>query len=151
MPRRNHESRRSGATPGSKSLEKVTGQSVFGADVSPGGQVLHGKMVLSPHAHARITAVRTERAEGLPGVKRRGHRGRRARGTLRANSSATRSTSPAAKVRYVGDRIAAVAAVDEETAEEAARLIEVDYEVLPAVTSGLEAMEPDAPLIHDRL
>ena len=129
-------------------LEKVTGQSVFGADVSPGGRVLFGKMVLSPHAHARITAIRTERAERLPGVK----------------AVVTAADLPAVrygkfvsdeeyfattKARYAGDRIAAVAAVDEETAEEAARLIEVDYEVLPSVTSGLEAMAPDAPLIHE--
>ena len=129
-------------------LEKVTGESVFGADVSPGGRVLFGKMVLSPHAHARITAIRTERAERLPGVK----------------AVVTAADLPAVrygkfvsdeeyfattKARYAGDRIAAVAAVDEETAEEAARLIEVDYEVLPPVTSGLEAMEPDAPLIHE--
>ena len=111
-------------------LEKVTGQSVFGADVVPGGKVLHGKMVLSPHAHARITAIRTERAQRLPGVK----------------AVVTAADVPAirygnfvrdeeyfarTKVRYVGDRIAAVAAVDEETAEEAAGLVEVDYEVLP--------------------
>ena len=129
-------------------LEKVTGQSVFGADAAPGGRVLYGKMVLSPHAHARITAIRTERAERLPGVK----------------AVVTAADVPpirygrfvgdeeyfaSARVRYAGDRIAAVAAVDEETAEEAARLIEVDYEVLPAVTSGPEAMAPDAPLIHE--
>ena len=129
-------------------LEKVTGQSVFGADVLPGGRVLAGKMVLSPHAHARITAIRTERAERLPGVK----------------AVVTAADLPdirygrfvrdeayfaTTKARYVGDRIAAVAAVDEETAEEAARLIEVDYEVLPSVTSGLEAMAPDAPLLHE--
>ena len=129
-------------------LEKVTGQSVFGADVVPGGKVLHGKMVLSPHAHARITAIRTERAQRLPGVK----------------AVVTAADVPAirygnfvrdeeyfarTKVRYVGDRIAAVAAVDEETAEEAARLVEVDYEVLPAVTSGPEAMAPDAPVLHE--
>ncbi len=129
-------------------FEKVTGQSVFGADVTPGGKVLYGKMVLSPHAHARITAVRTERAERLPGVRAV---------VTAADVPAVRYGKfvrdeeyfASTKVRYVGDRIAAVAAVDEETAEEAARLIEVDYEVLPAVTSGLEAMEPDAPLIHD--
>ena len=129
-------------------LEKVTGQSVFGADVEPGGRVLCGKMVLSPHAHARIVAVRTERAERLPGVRAV---------VTAADVPAVRygrfvrdeEYFASAKVRYVGDRVAAVAAVDEETAEEAARLVEVDYEVLPAVTSGLEAMAPDAPLLHE--
>lgn len=129
-------------------LEKVTGQSVFGADVLPGGRILFGKMMLSPHAHARIIAIDTEKAERLPGVK----------------AVVTAADVPSirygrfvrdeeyfasVKVRYVGDRIAAVAAVDEETAEEAVRMINVEYELLPAVTSGLEAMQPNAPLLHE--
>ena len=129
-------------------LEKVTGQSVFGADASVAGRILHGKLLLSPHAHARIKGIRTERAEKLTGVK----------------AIVTAADLPDVqygrfvrdeqyfahdKVRYVGDRVAAVAAVDAETAAQALRLIEVDYEELPSVTSAPEAMEPGAPLIHE--
>jgi 4-hydroxybenzoyl-CoA reductase subunit alpha len=120
-------------------LEKVTGQSVFGADVRLPGPLLVGKILGSLHAHARIKSIDTSKAERLPGVK----------------AVVTAKDLPAVKygrfvrdeeyfartkARLVGDNIAAVAAVDEETAEEALRLIKVDYEVLPSVTDGLEAI-----------
>ena len=129
-------------------LEKVTGESVFGADVRLSSPLLFGKILGSPHAHARIKSIDTTKAERLPGVK----------------AVVTAQDLPAVrygrfvrdeeyfartKVRLVGDRIAAVAALDEETAEEALRLIKVDYEVLPPVTDALEAMREGAPLIHD--
>jgi len=129
-------------------LEKVTGQSVFGADVRLSSPLLFGKILGSPHAHARIKSIDTTKAERLPGVK----------------AVVTAQDLPAVrygrfvrdeeyfartKVRLVGDRIAAVAALDEETAEEALRLIKVDYEVLRPVTDALEAMRDGAPLIHD--
>ena len=129
-------------------LEKVTGESVFGADVRLSSPLLFGKILGSPHAHARIKSIDTTKAERLPGVK----------------AVVTAQDLPAVrygrfvrdeeyfartKVRLVGDRIAAVAALDEETAEEALRLIKVDYEVLPPVTDALEAMRDGAPLIHD--
>lgn len=129
-------------------LEKVTGQSVFGADVRLPSPILFGKILGSPHAHARIRSIDTSKAERLPGVKavvtaqdlppvRFGR-------FVRDEEYFART-----KVRLVGDRIAAVAAVDEETVEEALRLIKVDYEVLPQVTDALEAMREGAPLIHE--
>ena len=129
-------------------LEKVTGQSVFGADVRLPTSFLIGKILRSPHAHARIQHIDTSKAERLPGVK--------------AIVTATdlppvrfgrfiwdQEYFARTKVRYVGDHVAAVAAVDEATAEKALELIKVDYEVLPAVTDALEAIRPDAPLIHE--
>ncbi|MBI4490094.1 MAG: xanthine dehydrogenase family protein molybdopterin-binding subunit [Deltaproteobacteria bacterium] len=129
-------------------LEKVTGQSVFGADVRLPAPVLFGKILGSPHAHARIKSIDTTKAERLPGVKavvtaqdfppvRYGR-------FVRDEEYFART-----KVRLVGDNIAAVAALDEETAEEALRLIKVVYEVLPPVTDALEAMREEAPLIHE--
>jgi CO/xanthine dehydrogenase Mo-binding subunit len=129
-------------------LEKVTGQSVFGADVRLASPLLVGKILGSPHAHARIKNIDTTKAERLPGVK--------AVVTARdfpqvrfGRFIQDEEYFARAKVRLVGDKVAAVAAVDEETADEALRLIRVDYEVLPAVTDGLEAMREDAPLIHE--
>ncbi len=129
-------------------LEKVTGQSVFGADVRLASPLLVGKILGSPHAHARIENIDTRKAERLPGVK--------AVVTARdfppvkfGRFIQDEEYFARAKVRLVGDKVAAVAAVDEETADEALRLIAVDYEVLPAVTDGLEAMREDAPLIHE--
>ncbi|MBI4523836.1 MAG: xanthine dehydrogenase family protein molybdopterin-binding subunit [Deltaproteobacteria bacterium] len=129
-------------------LEKVTGQSVFGADVRLASPILVGKILGSPHPHARIKNINTSKAERLPGVK----------------AVVTARDLPAVKfgrfisdeeyfardkARLVGDRIAAVAAIDEETAEEALRLISVDYELLPEVTDCVEAMREGAPLIHE--
>ena len=129
-------------------LEKVTGESVFGADVRLASPLLVGKILGSPHAHARIKNIDTRKAEKLPGVK--------AVVTARdfppvkfGRFIQDEAYFARTKVRLVGDKVAAVAAVDEETAEEALRLIKVDYEVLPAVIDGLEAMREDAPLIHE--
>ena len=129
-------------------LEKVTGQSVFGADVRLASPLLVGKILGSPHAHARIKSIDTRKAEKLPGVK--------AVVTARdfppvkfGRFIQDEEYFARDKVRLVGDKVAAVAAVDEETAEEALRLIKVDYQVLPAVIDGLEAMREDAPLIHE--
>jgi len=128
--------------------EKVTGRSIFGADVKVPGKVLWGKMLRSPHPHARILRIDTRRAEKLPGVK--------AVVTakdlpfVRYGAFVKDETYFAIdKVRYVGDRMAAVAAIDEETAEEALDLIEVEYEVLPPVLDAVEAMKEGAPLVHE--
>ncbi len=129
-------------------LEKVTGQSVFGADVRLPTSFLFGAVLRSPHGHARIKRLDTRKAERVPGVK----------------AVVTAQDFPPVrygrfiwdqeylartKVRYVGDLVAAVAAVDENTARRALDLIEVDYEVLPSVTDALEALRPDAPFIHE--
>jgi len=130
-------------------LEKVTGRAKYTADMKfP--NMLVGKLLLSPHAHARIINIDTSEAEKLPGVK--------AVITHRDVPDKKYGLSPARwdenifcidKVRYVGDKVAAVAAIDEETVYKALKLIKVDYEVLPAVFDPFEAMKEGAPQIFD--
>lgn len=128
--------------------EKVTGHSIFGADVKVPGRVLHGKMFRSPHPHARILRIDTSKAEKLPGVK--AVVTAKDLPLVRYGAFVKDETYFAIdKVRYVGDRIAAVAAVDEETAEEALSLIEVEYELLPPVLDAVEAMKEGSPLVHE--
>ena len=128
--------------------DKVTGKAVYTVDVELPGMA-HGKILRSPYAHARIKRVDARKAEALPGVyaviTRDDQRG------LGMFGAAYKDQTIVAidKVRYVGDPVAAVAAVDEATAEEALNLIDVEYDELPAVTSIEEALAPDAPLVHD--
>ncbi len=129
-------------------LEKVTGQSLFGADVRLGSPFLFGKVLRSPHAHARIKNIDTKRAERLKGVKAV-VTARDLPKVLYGRFISDEEYFTSTKVRTVGDKIAAVAAVDEATAEEALELIKVDYEVLPSMTDPLEAMREGAPLIHE--
>jgi xanthine dehydrogenase molybdenum-binding subunit len=137
--------------------EKATGTAMFSTDFTLPG-MLYGKVLRSPYAHAKIVNIDTTEAEKLPGVKAV----TTYRNTPREifNTSATMTfTVPALKpvldqyifdnvVRYVGDEVAAVAAVSEEIAEEALQLIKVEYEELPTVFDPLEAMKPEAPVIH---
>lgn len=131
------------------SLAKVTGEALFTADlVLP--RMLVGKILRSPHPHARILNIDTAQALALPGVKAvvTGE------DTLGRKWGVFRYTQdqeflPTDKVRFIGEEVAAVAAVDDETALEALGLIRVDYEVLPPVFDPMEAMAPDAPLIHE--
>lgn len=129
--------------------EKVTGAAKYTGDLKfP--NMLHGKILTSPHAHARILCIDTSEAERLPGVK--------AVVTHRDVPSLKYGISPARwdenifcidKVRFVGDKVAAVACVDEETCYRALRLIRVEYEPLPAVLDFRRAMHEDAPQVHD--
>lgn len=127
--------------------DKVTGKALYTVDVELPGMA-HGKILRSPYAHARIKRVDARKAEGFPGVyaviTRDDQRG------LGMFGAAYKDQTIVAidKVRYVGDPVAAVAAVDEATAEEALNLIAVEYDELPAVTSIEEALAPDAPLVH---
>ena len=129
-------------------IEKVTGRALYGTDVKFAG-MLYGKVLRSPFPHARILHVDTRCAERLPGVKAI------ATGKdLRATYGTCIQDQPYYcfdKVRYVGDPVAGVAAVDEDTAEEALGLIKVEYEELPAVFDPLIAMSSDAPLVHENL
>ena len=132
--------------------EKATGQGKFSTDISLPG-MLHAKFLRSPHAHARILSIDTSRAERLPGVKAV-ITGRDTAGVRYAFVDTPRYPAderPLAvdKVRYVGNEVAAVAAVDEDTAQEAMDLIKVEYEVLPAVFDAEEAMKPGSPVIHE--
>ncbi len=128
-------------------VEKVTGRAAFAADVRI-PRMLHGAVVRSPHANARVLSVDTSRAARLPGV----HAVVTGADTARIKWGAFRpDLYPLAvdRVRYVGDEVAAVAAVDPETARRAAELITVEYEVLPAVLGLDEALAEGAPLVHD--
>lgn len=135
-------------------VKLATGQPAFTDDVRLPG-LLHARILYSPHAHARIRRIDASRARALPGV----HAVltyedlRPVRFTTAGQSypepSPADTVSLDRKVRFVGDRVAAVAAETPEIAEEALRLIEVEYEVLPAVLDMEKAMEPGAPQIHD--
>jgi len=132
---------------------KVTGEAKYTGDmVLP--RMLYGKILRSPHAHARILNIDTSKAERLPGVKAviTGKEiGGGKYGSLTDNPQFMDEYPLAIdKVRYIGDEVAAVAAIDEYIAGEALGLIEVDYEELPAVFDPEEAMREDAPRIHDQ-
>lgn len=129
--------------------DKATGKAVYTGDVRLPG-MLRGKILGSPHPHARIRSIDTREAERLPGVH--------AVIIAKDVPDVPYGVSPARydeqvlaadRVRHIGDEIAAVAAVDDEIAEQALSLIRVDYEVLPAVFGIEEALEPDAPQLHE--
>ena len=128
---------------------KATGQAKYADDLSVQG-MLWGAILHSPLAHARILHIDTSKALKLPGVK--------AIVTAKEAGLIRYGVSPARydetlyaheKVRYVGDEIAAVAAVDQATAKAAVDLIKVDYEELPAVFDMFEAMKEGAPQVHN--
>jgi xanthine dehydrogenase molybdenum-binding subunit len=135
-------------------LEKVTGAAKYAADITLPG-LLYGKIKRSPHPHARLVRVDPGRALALAGVKavltsdnvpRVKHKGAPA---PRAGGLVADQYILAEKVRYVGDGVAAVAAISEDIAEEALDLIDIEYELLPAVFDVEAAMQPDAPKIHE--
>lgn len=128
---------------------KATGEAKYAGDLSLPG-MLHGKMLRSPYPHARIRHIDTSQAKRLSGV-RAVLTGKDTIGFKAGGISAQGDEPYLAldKVRFIGDAVAAVAAIDEETAEEALDLIRVEYEELPAVVDPLSAMNEDAPLIHD--
>ena len=140
-------------------VDKVTGRANFGADmVMPG--MLWGKIKRSPHAHARIISVSTDKAMALPGVKAVTTRAdfpdippdRRVIGAAPHNLwDLSRNCMAQGKALYEGHAVAAVAAVSPAIAEQALDLIEVEYEVLPHVMDVEAAMAPDAPLLHDNI
>jgi xanthine dehydrogenase molybdenum-binding subunit len=136
-------------------IEKVTGRAKYGADYSFPG-MLFGKVLRSPHAHARIIAIRMEKAAALPGVKAiiTGADFPDIPGTTAMMGELVVNTHylslnvmARGKVLYDGHALAAVAATSPHIAEEALRLIEVDYEVLPPVMTADVAMKPDAPIL----
>ena len=129
--------------------DKATGRAIYTDDiVLP--NMIYGKLLLSPLPHAKIKSVNIEKAKSLPGVK-----------LILTGSDVTDltyGTSPPRydenvlakdKVRYVGDVVAAVAAIDEATCYKAIKLIEVEYEELPAVFDPMEAMKDGAPRLFD--
>ena len=140
-------------------VPKVTGKAMYAADYTMSGALV-GKILRSPHPHARIRSIDTSKAASLPGV--------RAVVTSRDFPEqkfeyvgpervavnfwhVTRNVMAREKVLYEGHAVAGVAAIDTATADEALALIEVDYEVLPHVIDVDEAMRPDAPLLFEEM
>ncbi len=132
------------------SADKVTGRSQYAGDVYLPG-MLHCKVLKSTRSHARILRIDTSRAEQVPGV--RGVITAKDSPDVRYGSGALKDRRVLArdKVLYIGEPIAALAAVDEMTAQEAVDLIEVEYEDLPRVVSSLDAMKPGSPEVHDEM
>ncbi len=140
--------------------DKVTGRAQYGADIHPPG-LLHGKILRSPHPHARIKSIDVSKALALPGVSAvitsadlpqpSGKLVDMGEGAMANPKFASNNCLAADKALYKGHAIAAVAATSPHVAEEALGLIEVEYEVLPFVTDVLEAMKDDAPVLHERL
>ena len=136
------------AIPRADALEKVTGQAIYGDDLRF-SNMLYGKTLRSEYAHAKILNINIDKAKRLQGVR----------------AVVTGEDTPFLggealmdypflaldRVRYMGEPIAAVAALDEEVAEEAISLIKVDYEPLPIVLDPHKAMEPGAPLVHEKM
>lgn len=133
-------------------IEKATGQAKFTVDMAMPG-MLHGKFLRSPYPHAKLRSINLEKAKRLPGVKavmtRDDVAGIRYAFVDTPRYPADETPLAVDKVRYIGDEVAAVAAVDLDTAEEASRLIEVEYGPLPPVFDPEEAMKPEASDIHE--
>ena len=135
-------------------IKLAKGNPSFVDDIEMRG-MLYAKMLYSPHAHALITRIDDSKARALPGVRAVLHHENVARvryasgGQSYPNPLPYDQVSFDNKVRHVGDRVAVVAADSIEIAEEAVQLIEVEYEVLPAVFDENEAISGSAPVIHD--
>ncbi|MBI2754957.1 MAG: aldehyde oxidase, partial [Betaproteobacteria bacterium] len=129
--------------------EKVTGAASYAADIRLPG-MLCGRILRSPLPHARIASVDTSHAEQLKGVHAvltgRDITGLRVAFVDTPKYPADEPPFALDRVRYIGDEVAAVAAVDDATAAEALSLIRVEYEKLPAVFSAADALKPGAPL-----
>src|SRR5262245_6658195 len=135
--------------PRDEGSDKVSGRTVYAADVNLVG-TLWAKILRSPHAHARIRHIDVSKAQRVPGVKAI-LTGAEIEGHLVGKQIRDLPVLCWDRVRFVGDRVAAVAAETVDAAEEAIQLIDVDYETLPAVFDPLEAMDPSAPLLHENV
>ncbi|MED5409113.1 MAG: molybdopterin cofactor-binding domain-containing protein, partial [Chloroflexota bacterium] len=139
--------------------DKVTGRAIYGADFDASG-LLHGKILRSPHAHAKILSIDTSKAEALDGVKavatakdfpQTGDK------SIEMGEDTTKlkwlrdNIMASDKVLYAGHAIAGVAATNPHIAEEALALIEVKYEVLDSVMTTQQSMAEGAPLLHESL
>ena len=132
-----------------RSGPKAVGQAVYTDDLKFPG-MLYGKLLRSPFPHARILNVDISKAKAIPGVKAvlAGQNVSRVKvGAVPTQSDQVLMATD--KVRHVGEAVAAVAAIDEEIAEEALQSIKVEYEPLPAVFDPEEAIKPGAPRVHE--
>ncbi|MDO8689714.1 MAG: xanthine dehydrogenase family protein molybdopterin-binding subunit [Dehalococcoidia bacterium] len=145
--------------PSLESVPKGTGESKYADDLRMPA-MLYARTLRSPFPHARIVKIDTSRARALPGVeavitvadtpgRKYGYWPPGVRWDQWSNIIEDRYPLAKDKVRFAGEELAAVAAVDEDTAEEAIRLIDVEYAILPAVFEAEEAIKPGAPSIHD--
>jgi len=136
--------------PRTDAFDKVTGRAQYPDDIKL-PNMLWGKILTSPLAHAKIKKIDTGKALALPGVKAV-LTGKDVTDTMYGVSPARYDENVLAKekVRHVGDRVAAVAAVDEETCLKALKLIEVEYEELTPVFDAIEAMNDGAPVVHEK-
>ena len=140
--------------------DKVTGRARYSADITL-PRLLHGKILRSPHAHARIMSIDASRALALPGVEAvvtaadfsqpRGRIADLGEGAMANPKWISNNCLASEKALYKGHAVAAIAATSLHLAEHAISLIDVDYEVLPGVTDVLQAMKDDAPVLHERL
>ncbi len=140
--------------------DKVTGRARYAADISLPG-MLHGKVLRSPHAHARIKKIDCSRALELPGVMAvmtsddlpdlSARAADQEEGSIANLGFRTRNVMAREKALYRGHAVAAVAATSAHIAEEALSLIDVEYEVLEPVLTSLDAMKDDAPILHEML
>jgi CO/xanthine dehydrogenase Mo-binding subunit len=140
-------------------VDKVTGRAKFGADLKMAGQLV-GKVLRSPHPHARIKGIDVTKAAALPGVKaivtRDDFKDQASEfvpaGEMLINyRDVVRNVMAREKALYEGHPVAAVAATSEAVAREALKLIKVDYEILPHVLDPVDAMRPDAPLLDETM
>jgi len=138
-------------------VDKVTGRANFGADHALSGQLV-GKVLRSPHAHARIVSIDTSKAMALPGVKavlvgedmlNIAHEKSQSGETAIDMHDLSLNVLARGKVLYDGHALAAVAATSAKIADDALALIDVTYEVLPHVIDVDDAMKLDAPVLHD--
>jgi len=136
-------------TPLVDALRKVTGEGVYTDDIKLPGMLV-GKILRSPHPHARIRGIDTSKALALPGV-RAAVVGSEAPGQFGVLPISRNETALAVgKTKYIGDCVAAVAADDEEIALEALSLIDVDYEVLKPILRMEDALKPTDDPIHEK-
>ena len=140
--------------------DKVVGRARYAADIHLPG-MLHGKILRSPHAHARIRGIDPSRALALPGVAAvvtsadlpevSAEVSEQEEGASVNYGFYSRNVMAREKALYLGHAVAAVAATSLHVAEEALALIDVDYEVLTPVLDAFQAMEEGAPIVHERL
>ena len=130
--------------------DKVTGRAIYGADFDAAG-LLHGKILRSPHAHAKIISIDTSKAEKLDGVKAVVTSKDFPQSESRKDQWLKDNILASDKALYAGQAIAGVAASNPHVAESALGLIEVEYEVLPPVLTTQEAMASNASILHDSL
>jgi CO/xanthine dehydrogenase Mo-binding subunit len=130
-------------------FERVAGEAKYASDIYLPG-MLYAKFLRSPHPHARVVKIDTGRAAALPGVKAILTSSDVPDYPIHSSQTAPTVFMPVlpTTARYAGEEILAVAALDEETAEEALDLIDVDYQVLPFVLDAEEAVKPTAPKIY---